>query len=199
MHSEKTWSSNQRWMTMAASDGKKMFFDTDCLSAFLWVDEQALLPLLYPGRIIIPAQVYQELSNPRVGHLKNRIDTLINSGKAKLLEIDYGSPALANYIKFTESPEAGRKIIGRGEASAIALAIENNGIVASNNLRDIAQYIQEYGLGHITTGDILTEAYNRDIITLAQAEDLWTQMLSKRRKLGAESFSEYLERNRQKD
>lgn len=38
-----------------------LFFDTDCLSAFLWINNQSLLAQLYPARVIIPAQVYAEL------------------------------------------------------------------------------------------------------------------------------------------
>lgn len=40
------------------------FFDTDCLSAFLWADNESILAKLYPGRIVIPRQVYNELSHP---------------------------------------------------------------------------------------------------------------------------------------
>ena len=44
------------------SQTNKIFFDTDCLSAFLWVNNESLLPILYPGKIVIPEQVYVELS-----------------------------------------------------------------------------------------------------------------------------------------
>ena len=43
-----------------------VYFDTDCLSAFLWVNNQSLLAQLYPGRIVLPKEVYIELSNPGV-------------------------------------------------------------------------------------------------------------------------------------
>lgn len=48
----------------------KYYFDTDCLSAFLWSNALDILERLYGGSMIIPDQVYQELSNPRVPHLK---------------------------------------------------------------------------------------------------------------------------------
>ena len=57
---------------------EKYFFDTDCLSAFLWVREESILARLYAGRIILPAQVYNELQ--RVPHLLARVDTLKNNG-----------------------------------------------------------------------------------------------------------------------
>ena len=43
-----------------------LFFDTDCISAFLWVDNESILAKLFPGRIVIPKEVYDELSNPKV-------------------------------------------------------------------------------------------------------------------------------------
>ncbi|MEG1877475.1 MAG: hypothetical protein RR146_07890 [Lachnospiraceae bacterium] len=109
-----------------------LFFDSDCISAFLWVKEQNLLALLYPGRIIIP------------------------------------------------------------KPASIAMAKTIGGIVASNNLKDISSYIIEYGLKHITTGDILIEALEKGLITENEGNTIWTSMLAKRRKLGASSFSEYI-------
>ncbi|CCQ93181.1 hypothetical protein CULT_1240025 [[Clostridium] ultunense Esp] len=40
----------------------------------------------------------------------------------------------------------------------------NNGIVASNNLKDISSYISEFELKHITTGDILIEVLEKEYI-----------------------------------
>lgn len=53
----------------------KLFFDTDCLSAFLWVRGGSILSQLYPGRIILPAQVYDELK--RVPHLLAKESLLV--------------------------------------------------------------------------------------------------------------------------
>lgn len=54
-----------------------LFFDTDCLSAFLLINDTNILETLYGGNIVLPDQVYQELSNPRVPHLKTRTDAMI--------------------------------------------------------------------------------------------------------------------------
>jgi len=48
-----------------------LFFDTDCLSAFLWVGNEDLLVKLYPGKVMIPQQVYNELSSPRISNLNS--------------------------------------------------------------------------------------------------------------------------------
>lgn len=66
----------------------ELFFDTDCLSAFLWINDTNLLEQLYGGKIIIPGPVYQELSNPSIPHIKRRADTLLNKDVASVKQID---------------------------------------------------------------------------------------------------------------
>lgn len=169
-----------------------LFFDTDCLSAFLWINNQSLLAQLYPGRVIIPAQVYAELSIPSIPHLKQRIDVMISSGDARIETIQADTEEYRLYRKLVSKPDPGHVIIGSGEAAAIALAKEQGGILASNNLRDISVYVSEFSLQHMTTGDILKEALDRGLITESIGNQLWLNMLQKRRRLGYHSFSEYL-------
>lgn len=172
-----------------------VFFDTDCLCSFLWVGNEGILPLLYPGRIIIPRPVYTEICNPRIPHLKNRLDSLLSQNLASIQEIDISSEDFQTYFQLTEAPPTGHAIIGNGEAAAITLAKRSHGIVASNNLSDITAYIEEFNLKNITTGDILASALERNLIDEAQGNAIWTQMLSKRRRLGAPSFTAYLQKH----
>ncbi len=175
-----------------------LFFDTDCLSAFLWVNNQSLLAMLYPGRIVIPAEVYSELSNPAVKHLRDRIDTMLSKGHAVIESIPTDSPEYRLFIKMSADPDKGHIIIGRGEAAAITLAKSHGGILASNNLRDIAGYVKEFHLEYRTTGAILKEALLAGLITEDSGNQLWQSMLRKRRKLGYDSFSDYLQDNNDK-
>lgn len=177
------------------SSTSPLFFDTDCLSAFLWVRNESILARLYPGRIVIPQVVYSELSNPCVSHLRARIDELLSAGEAMLQDMDVGTPVYDFYRKLITAPGDGHRIIGRGEAAAIALAWVNGGIVASNNLRDISAYVKELCLLHKTTGGILKDALNAGIITESQGEVIWGNMLRCRRKLGYCTFSDYLREN----
>ena len=172
-----------------------LFFDTDCLSAFLWVNNQSLLSQLYPGRIVIPSAVYSELSNPRITHLKARVDVLISNKSARVETIETDTTEYTLYRKMTSKPDPGHAIIGNGEAAAIALAKERGGILASNNLRDVAVYVKEYSLRHMTTGAILREALEKGLITEATGNQLWQEMLNKRRRLGYSTFSAYLADN----
>ena len=168
-----------------------MFFDTDCISAFLWINNTNILQSLYGGNIVLPGPVYQELSNPCIRHIKQRADTLINGGVASIKYIDVGTEEYELYNMLIND-EKGAKGIGKGEASGIALAKIYNGILASNNYKDISPYIKSYNLKHIDTGQILVEALNKGLITETEGNTIWSQMLAKRRMLPSSSFSDYL-------
>ena len=169
---------------------EEYFFDTDCISAFLWVREESILARLYAGRIILPTQVYNELQ--RVPHLLARVDTLKTNGALSVESMEVGSAEYYDYLHMTTSPEAGMRIIGRGEAAGIAMAKHRGGTLASNNLRDIRCYVEKYEISHITTGEILMEALNGGIITEAEGNTIWTEMIRKRRMLPTGTFSQYL-------
>lgn len=169
---------------------EKYFFDTDCLSAFLWVREESILAKLYAGNIILPAQVYNEIQ--RVPHLLSRVDTLKNNGDLSVESMEAGSEEYSDYLRMTTSPESGMRIIGRGEAAGIAMVKQRGGTLASNNLRDIRPYVEKYEISHITTGDILIEAMEAGIITEAEGNTIWSSMIQKRRMLPTATFSDYL-------
>ena len=169
-----------------------IYFDTDCVSAFLWVKEENILTSLFPGKIALPQQVYNELSHPGTPQLKTRFDRLVSNGDATICPILTATPEYMLYIKLTNSPDVGHSIIGKGEASALALAVEAKGIIASNNLKDVAVYVLKFGLRHITTGDILVKALESSLISESDGNNIWSAMLLKRRKLGTLTFSDYL-------
>lgn len=169
-----------------------LFFDSDCISAFLWVEKEWILTQMYMGRIVIPKPVYDELSYPRVAHLKVRVDKMLENGEAQVETIGGDTKEYRQYVQLTVGMEEGRAVIGKGEAAAIVLARNRDGVVASNNLRDVCFYVKEYGMRHITTGDILVEAFQNGVITQEQGNSIWKSMLARRRKIGAGSFTDYL-------
>lgn len=179
------------WMRKKSMTNK-MFFDTDCISAFLWVKEENILFKLYPGKIILPKPVFNELNNPSIPHIKNKVNELCLNGEIFTKEILLNTEEYRLYYELAIAPPKGEKIIGKGEAAAIALAKTYNGIIASNNLKDISKYIEKYDLEHITTGGILVDALNEGYIDEHIGNKIWTNMISKRRMLPTTSFSEYL-------
>lgn len=165
---------------------KRVFFDTDCISSFMWVGEKSIIEELFGARIVIPEQVYEELSNPKVKHLKDQTDEIIGAGKATIGSIELGSSEYYVYREMTEFPA--KPIIGKGEAAAIALAYVNNGIVASNNLKDVSKYVKKYELNHVTTLGILVMAEEKGIISGHQCESIWRHMKRKQIRLPEGSY-----------
>lgn len=140
----------------------------------------------------MPKPVYDEIDNPKLEWMKKRVDNMIKSDDLIVVDLLSGTDEFELYYKLGENPDDGHIIIGNGEASSIALAKVKSGILASNNLRDILPYVEEYSLEYITTADILLEAYIRGIIDEKTGNTIWDSMLKKRRRLGAKSFSDYL-------
>lgn len=168
-----------------------IFFDTDCICAFLWVNEVCLLEELVEGKIMIPKPVYDEIDRPSIPHLKRRVDLLLERGSAEIVYLSVDSEEYALYRELTTF-SGNNKVIGRGEAASISLAKTYDGILGSNNLKDVAYYVQKFSLEHKTTGDLLVEAYERGLITEDDGNAIWQAMLNKRRQIGAQSFTEYL-------
>lgn len=170
---------------------KIVFFDTDCISSFLWTKTEHILIHCFGNDMIIPKQVYVEIS--LVPHLKQRIDTMVESGHLVVEDILLDNEEKDLYLKLTEySTSSVFPIIGRGEAGAIVLAKMNDGILASNNLRDVKYYVELFKLNHITTADIIQRAVDHNVITEDQANQIWAQMVAKRRKLPFQTYTDYL-------
>lgn len=142
--------------------------------------------------MVVPKPVYIEFDRPSIPHLKERLDSMLDNNEIIVQDIVVGTTEFDTYFQLTESPATGHKLIGKGEAAAIALAKEKHGIVASNNLSDIYAYVEEFELNFITTGDILIDAFKNKLVTESECNTIWAAMMAKRRKLGADSFTEYL-------
>ncbi len=170
---------------------KDVFYDTDCLSCFISVNDVSILKELF-DKVIIPYEVYDEFS--KVTILKKRVDDLINEKFIEVIDFDAGSEIYNLYIKLHRGYLLDKEI-GRGEAAAIALAVENNGILASNNTNDIIKAVEKYNLIRIKTGDILVKAYNYGIISEKEGNELWKKMLNQKRYLTEESFTNYRKKN----
>ena len=59
-------------------------------------------------------------------------------------------------------------------------------------IREEMQLTEKYEISHITTGDILLKAMNAGMITEAEGNVIWLDMIRKRRMLPTMTFSEYL-------
>ena len=162
-----------------------VILDADFLSSFAWVNRLDILEGLYSKRMIILEEVMEELS--RVPHLVSRVKLSIGNGHIKCEAMFADSPEALQLAKFLET---GR--YGTGEASCMAYLTQHDGILGSNNLSDVKTFCIQNKKLLLTTADVICQAYEAGHITIDEADKIWTDMLSKRRKLPALSFSEYM-------
>lgn len=170
---------------------KPVFYDTDCLESFLFVGAGYILEKLF-SKIIIPEQVYNEIMDKNTPAV---VKTNFNNLKAGFVEIRYIPFASQEYTTYKLIEKgfwsATGKVCGPGESAAMALAHLNEGIIASNNLSDVEEYIGSLDIELITSSMILSIAFEKDIVSEDTANDLWKGMVKEGIELPKDSFKEY--------
>lgn len=162
-----------------------VILDSDFLSSFAWVKRLDILEGLYSKRMIVLEEVLEELR--RVPHLASRVELSIRNGHIRSEAMLANSPEALQLAKFLE---LGR--YGSGEASCMAYLTQRDGILGSNNLSDVKAFCNKNKKRLLTTAKVLYQAYKIGQINLSQADEIWAGMLSKKQKLPASSFTEYL-------
>ena len=170
---------------------KPVFYDTDCLECFLFVDAGSILEKLF-SKIVIPEQVYNELMDDNTPTIVKTNFKKLKEGFVETREISFTSQEYTTYKSIERGfwSQTG-KVCGKGESAAMALAYLNNGIVASNNLSDVEEYIESLDIELITSSMILSKAFEKDIITENTANGLWKGMLKEGIDLPKNSFRQY--------
>jgi len=179
---------------------RPIFYDTDCLACFLIIGECSILCEMF-SKIIIPRVVYNEFFNESTPiMIKNNLKSLIDDGFVEVKDMIITSREYSNYrcIESGLWSDNGKRV-GKGEASVIAFAIENEGIVASNNLSDVKHFTDKYNLPLLTTAIILGKAFEMNIINETQGNILWEKMLKRNRNLPDNSFSSYYQNRYETD
>jgi len=74
----------------------------------------------------------------------------------------------------------------------MAYLTQHDGILGSNNLSDVKAFCIQNKKRLLTTADVMYQAYEAGHINIDEADKIWGDMISKRRKLPALSFSEYI-------
>mgnify|MGYP003297571209 CR=1 FL=1 len=140
---------------------KQVFYDTDCLSSFLDINDWSILKSLF-DEIIIPLAVYNEffaLGTPP--HIIDNLNILVDEKFVKVQELNPFSDDIDNYLDICNEYELNNQIpIGEGEAQAMALVISNNGILASNNFRDIKYFVDKYKMPLLTSAYMISIAFD---------------------------------------
>jgi predicted nucleic acid-binding protein len=152
---------------------------------------------VFDGELIIPAQVYEELS--RMKSFKNsdfvffNIEREIQKNKISVVAFNIDGGEASLYLAFIEGKITG-KVMGKGEASAVSIAQFREGTVASNNFSDIAAYCRKAEIPFICTDEILYMAYVKGYISVEEGENIRNEMKKRKRKLGEGSFIDMIKK-----
>lgn len=173
-------------------DNKLIFHDSDTLICFLEIDEIEFLKKLFTN-IIIPEAVLMELNvNNAPVNVRDNLNDLISDNFVEVREVEFAS---GEYIKnkcISEGYWTNGRPIGRGESAVLAFAIENEGIVASNNLSDVCEICEEYGIPILTASLMLAFAYELKIYTKSEINAFWCRILQETYQiLPKQTFDEY--------
>lgn len=179
------------------TESELFFFDTDCISTFLVVDKVSLITQLYGAKIVIPGVVQRELLEYGNESMANKINNFFAFKIGEVMDIEAGSEDDKLFRQLT-SRRRSDKLIGDGEAACICLAKHYNGFIVSSNLRDVMFYVQKYNLNHLMTGDILTDAVDKNLITMDKASEIWESIKDAGRRIPDWSFDEEYNKSRER-
>ena len=174
-----------------------IYFDSDFLISFLCFDEDYfnIVNSIFSGcNYIIPKEVLTELEKKDDIVLK-RVNEMLETGVLTLYTIDVSDIPTATVAFMLQQRRKRCKKMGSGEAAAIALASTKRGVLASNNMRDVADYVDLQKVTHITTSRVIQKAYVDGLITIDKARSLWIKQTTRGSKMPDDSFDQFLTRD----
>ena len=141
----------------------KTIYDIDCLLYFLKIGRTDLLEELF-NHIVISNKVFNSLNNPSIpDSIKDNLNNLVDKEFVKVEEISFNTETFDIYYEIKNDHK--NQVLGDGEASSIAIAIKNNGVIAFNNPDAIRNYLDKYDLRCITLEDIFNDLFKKGIIS----------------------------------
>lgn len=183
-----------------ADESAIVITDTDFLSSFLWRNQFGIVTKLFEKLkmdIVVPQVVIEELGysvrtrerlqTPLI-QLNNKKEKAHGAGSVYIKDIDPFSDMGTKYEEL-------KKSMGQGESAAISMVIyaeEETACLASNNLKDVSQYVQGYGIALWTTADVLVKAEEFGIITHESAVKLWDKMYEDNLRLPERTYEKYI-------
>lgn len=179
---------------------KPIFYDSDVLICFLKINEIEILKELF-SKVIISKNVKEELTNVNAPKNEvNEINRLIEEKFIEVVEIEVLSSEYSYYKCMINGFWSNGEKLGFGESSAMALAISNNGIVASNNLKDVSDICDNFNIPIITSSLIVSFSFELGSNSKNRIKDIWNKIIKNtNKKLPKKIFDEYYEELFEKD
>ncbi|RAP44574.1 MAG: hypothetical protein BZ135_08005 [Methanosphaera sp. rholeuAM6] len=163
---------------------KLLIYELDCFNSIFSVDRKILKKVF--SNIIIPRIAYDELKSRMDDEIILTIKSLKRSKFVILEDFEISTPEHKLYRKLKDGIEC--KCRGKCESAAIIIAKENDLTILSNHNGD---YVQEYNIQRISMVDMLSTAYNKQLIDIDEAELLWSNMRLYTKIVTKKSFVQY--------
>jgi len=161
-----------------------LVLDCDVLSSFAWANRLDILEQLYAKNMIVLEEVIDELS--KIARIAKKVDSIIKRGSIRLVSTPANAPEALELARLLKS---GR--YGKGEAACLAYLKYNFGSLASNNLSDVKVVCSDKNICLLTVPGIINHAYETNVITEKEANEVWMEMIKKKRRLPTNSFYDF--------
>lgn len=165
---------------------KLLIYEYDYLNSLFLTDRKILKKVF--SNIIIPRIVYNEFRNKINEEVYTTIKSLSRSKFVILEDFEIFSPEYKFYNSLKKGIEC--KCRGKCESAAITIAKHNSLTILSNHQYE---YLKEYDLTRISLEELLTNAYNKELISMDEAEIFWSNIVKITNYSG--SFSDYYMNN----
>lgn len=171
---------------------KQIFYDTDCLSSFLEINDWSVLEHLF-DEITIPNAVFEEFTSlPSSSPIIKNLKILIDINFVKIEDINPFSKTYDIYRDIKKEYKQNKfKLLGDGEAEAMALVVSKKGILASNNFTDIKHFVDKYEMPLLTSAYMICISVDKGFISKEKASYMWNQMWKNGITLPKSTFEEY--------
>lgn len=140
---------------------KIILIDADVIIHLIKAGQLSLLKELYPSRVYALDMVMEELKSINATQL-----TMI-LGLEIFQQMPFPTSNPEMFREYVRLKKAGK---GKGESACMAVCRYQKDIIASNNLKDIGAYCQEFQIQYLTTMDILAIGYKKNKLTQADAD-----------------------------
>ncbi|MCH7400343.1 hypothetical protein ACFOUP_07625 [Belliella kenyensis] len=164
---------------------KIIIIDADVISHFITGGQILLLPKIFPYPIKVLDKVYGEIS--RMPRRKTEVDNLINFNLLELI------PFPENDFQVKKEYLHIKKFMfkGDGEAACLAVVRYSQNILASSNLKDIANYCKMHQITYLSTMDFLCKAVEEKLITESDCNEFIQKVLKAGSRLPVKRWGEF--------
>lgn len=167
---------------------RKILLDADVVSHFISAGEILLINQIYPKYpLYILDKVHAELQRWPSAKVQGEISLVLSNKIIRLMDFPEDDPVIKKEyarIKY-------ELFKGDGESACLAVARYTKNILASSNLKDIADYCTMHDILYLTTMDFICEAFRTGLFSLDRCNLFIQNVLLLGSKLPVKKLEQY--------